>query len=248
MSHVVGAGTVAFSRGEDRPRGVPVVVGGVAAGRALEGTDIQSEAVIGSLTAPGAGHRGVGGRHQHHRAARPHTRLDQLSFAGAERRPTAGPLLVHGFIVWCPKYRREVVDGTVDDRPGEIVREVCAERNAPIGTIETMPDQAHLHVVGHPRYGIHRLVKQIKGRSSRLLRREFPHLRSRTPTLWTNSYLVATTGGTTSERSRGMSRTNATSDRTPIRLDGGSAAPDLLRTGSVSSPRPEPWVSTEDIR
>ncbi len=48
-----------------------------------------------------------------------------------------------------------------------------------------------------PQYGIHRLVKQIKGRTSRLLRQEFPHLKSRLPTLWTNSYFVATVGGPT---------------------------------------------------
>jgi putative transposase len=62
-----------------------------------------------------------------------------------------------------------------------------------------MPDHVHLLVVVDPQYGIHRLVKQIKARSSRLLRQEFPHLKSRIPTLWTNSYLVATTGGATLE-------------------------------------------------
>jgi putative transposase len=50
-----------------------------------------------------------------------------------------------------------------------------------------------------PQYGIHRLVKQIEGCSSRPLRREFPHLRPRFPTLWTNSYFVATVGGATVE-------------------------------------------------
>jgi putative transposase len=34
----------------------------------------------------------------------------------------------------------------------------------------------------------------VKGRSSRLLRQEFPWLKSRLPTLWTNSYYVATDG------------------------------------------------------
>ena len=105
----------------------------------------------------------------------------------------------HYHIVWCPKYRREVIDGEVDERLKEIIREVCAERDAPIEAIETMPDQVHLRVVVDPQYGIHRLVKQIKGRSSRLLRQEFPYLKSRIPTLWTNSYFVATTGGATSE-------------------------------------------------
>jgi len=35
----------------------------------------------------------------------------------------------------------------------------------------------------------------MKGRSSHHLRREFAWLRSRLPTLWTNSYFVATVGG-----------------------------------------------------
>ncbi|MFC4998355.1 IS200/IS605 family transposase [Dactylosporangium cerinum] len=81
----------------------------------------------------------------------------------------------------------------------KIIREVRAERDLPIEAIETMPDHVHLLVVCDPQFGIHRLVKQIKGRSSRLLRAEFPHLKSRLPTLWTNSYFVATTGGATLE-------------------------------------------------
>jgi putative transposase len=105
----------------------------------------------------------------------------------------------HYHVVWCPKYRRNVIGEAVDTRLKEIIREVCAERNAPIKAIETMPDHVHLLVVVDPQYGIHRLVKQIKGRSSRLLRQEFPHLKSRMPTPWTNSYLVATTGGATLE-------------------------------------------------
>ena len=102
-------------------------------------------------------------------------------------------------VVWCPKYRRPVLTGDVDERLKQIIRHVCLERDAPIEAIETMPDHVHLLVVCDPQYGIHRLVKQIKGRSSRLLRQEFPHLKSRLPTLWTNSYFVATTGGATLE-------------------------------------------------
>ena len=62
-----------------------------------------------------------------------------------------------------------------------------------------MPDHVHLLVVCDPQFGIHRLVKQIKGRSSQLLRQEFPSLRRRLPTLWTNSYFVAAAGGATLE-------------------------------------------------
>ena len=102
-------------------------------------------------------------------------------------------------VVWCPKYRRPVITGDVDTRLKQIIRDVCAERDAPIAELETMPEHVHLLVTVDPQYGIHRLVKQIKGRSSRLLRQEFPHLRRRLPTLWTNSYFVATVGDTTLE-------------------------------------------------
>ncbi len=57
-----------------------------------------------------------------------------------------------------------------------------------------MPDHVHLLVTVDPQFGIHRLVKRVKGRSSRLLRQEYPFLKKRMPTLWTNSYYVSTTG------------------------------------------------------
>ena len=98
-------------------------------------------------------------------------------------------------VVWCPKYRRPVIEGDIEARLKQIIRDVCDERGAHLIELETMPDHVHLLVECDPQYGIHRLVKQIKGRSSRLLRDEFPTLRSRLPTLWTNSYFVATVGG-----------------------------------------------------
>lgn len=98
-------------------------------------------------------------------------------------------------VVWCSKYRRPVIEEAVDVRLKQIIRDVCAERECNIIELETMPDHVHLLVECDPQYGIHRLVKQIKGRSSRLLREEFPSLKRRLPTLWTNSYFVATVGG-----------------------------------------------------
>jgi putative transposase len=98
-------------------------------------------------------------------------------------------------VVWCPKYRRCVIDGRMETRLKEIIAEVIAEKGAWLVELQTMPDQVHLVVEVDPQFGIHRLVKAIKGRSSRLLRAEFPGLRSRLPSLWTNSYFVATVGG-----------------------------------------------------
>jgi putative transposase len=98
-------------------------------------------------------------------------------------------------VVWYPKYRRPVIGGRVEERLKEIIREVVAEKGAWLVEVETMPDHVHMLVEVDPQYGVHRLVKAAKGRSSRLLRQEFPHLRSRLPTVWTTSSVIATVGG-----------------------------------------------------
>jgi putative transposase len=98
-------------------------------------------------------------------------------------------------VVWCPKYRRKVLINGVDIRLKEILQEVVSETTGEILEIEVMPDHVHVLVEIDPQYGIAKLVRNMKGRSSRLLRQEFPWLRSRIPTLWTNSYFVATVGG-----------------------------------------------------
>jgi putative transposase len=98
-------------------------------------------------------------------------------------------------VVWCPKYRRRVLGGQIEERLKQLVREVVEEKGAWLVALEVMPDHVHLLVEVDPQFGVHKLVKAMKGRTSRVLREEFPSLRSRLPTLWTNSYFVATTGG-----------------------------------------------------
>lgn len=98
-------------------------------------------------------------------------------------------------VVWCPKYRRKVLINGVDTRLKELILETAKECEAEILEMEVMPDHVHLLVEVDPQYGIHKLVKQMKGKSSRILRQEFPWLKSRIPTLWTNSYFVSTVGG-----------------------------------------------------
>ena len=98
-------------------------------------------------------------------------------------------------VVFCPKYRRSVLVGAVETRLRELLLGVCAEMRCGVIELEIMPDHVHLLVEVDPQFGIHRLVKLLKGRTSRFLRMEFPHLKSRLPTLWTNSYFVSTIGG-----------------------------------------------------
>ncbi|MEU7984391.1 IS200/IS605 family transposase [Streptosporangium canum] len=98
-------------------------------------------------------------------------------------------------VVWCPKYRRRVLGGRIEERLKQIIREVIEEKGAWPVELDVMPDHVHLLVEVDPHFGIRTLVKAIKGCTSRLLREEFPALKSKLPTLWTNSSSVATVGG-----------------------------------------------------
>ena len=76
-------------------------------------------------------------------------------------------------VVFCPKYRRQVLVNGVDRRLKQIIAEVAEETDSILLETEVMPDHVHLLIEVDPQLGIHRVVKAIKGRSSRLRRNEF---------------------------------------------------------------------------
>ena len=78
---------------------------------------------------------------------------------------------------------------------------------------------------------MHKLVKAIRGRSSRLLREEFPWLRSRLPSLWTNSYFVATVG----VRLSVIRRYVETQKRSLTNVDGSAVSGRVHRPAGTSS-------------
>jgi putative transposase len=98
-------------------------------------------------------------------------------------------------VVWCPNYRRKVLSEEVAARLTASVAEVAKETASDVLELEVMPDHVHLLCEVNPQFGIAKFVRLVKGRTSRYLGREFPQLRSRLPTLWTNSWFVATVGG-----------------------------------------------------
>lgn len=102
-------------------------------------------------------------------------------------------------IIFCPKYRRRVIVGDVETRLKELLNEKANEIQAKIIEMETMPDHVHLLISCDPQFGIHRVVKQLKGYSASVLRKEFPHLKSTMPSMWTNSYFCSTVGSVSLE-------------------------------------------------
>lgn len=95
-------------------------------------------------------------------------------------------------VVWCPKYRRKVLVNGIEVRLKELIEEICGENCIDIIEMEIMPDHIYLLMEVAPQFGIHKAVKLIKGRTSHILRQEYGWLRSRLPSLWTNSYFVST--------------------------------------------------------
>ena len=101
--------------------------------------------------------------------------------------------------VWCPKYRRKVITGKVESRLKEIIGDVTRENGWEILALEAMPDHVHIFIKTSPQIAPNNVIARIKGRTSRILRSEFPELRRRLPTLWTRSYFVSTHGHVSSE-------------------------------------------------
>jgi putative transposase len=98
-------------------------------------------------------------------------------------------------VVWCPKYRRRVLVGAVAKRLERLLTTLCTEMKVDLLALEIRPDHVHLLVDVDPQFGVHRLVKRLKGHTSHALRLEFPALKSRLPTRWTHAYFVSAVGG-----------------------------------------------------
>ena len=97
-------------------------------------------------------------------------------------------------VVWCPKYRRAVLTPPVDARLKEVLTEVAESLGLTLHAMEVMPDHVHLFVESDPRWAPAAIAGRLKANTSRILRNEFPHLRSRLPTLWSRSYFIASVG------------------------------------------------------
>ena len=97
-------------------------------------------------------------------------------------------------IIWCPKYRRKVLVGQVEDDLKALLLQKAAEMNISIEKMEIMPDHVHLFVKCDPTDCPSWVVSQLKGYTSHELRSLHPHLKSRLPTLWTRSFYVESIG------------------------------------------------------
>ncbi len=101
-------------------------------------------------------------------------------------------------VIWCTKYRKQVLTSAIQERLKEIIMEKQEDYNYEVTALEIMPEHVHLLVSIHPKFAVTEIVGKIKGYSSMVLRREFFGLK-RMRSLWTSSKFVASTGGVTLE-------------------------------------------------
>lgn len=111
--------------------------------------------------------------------------------------PQSVHLIVY-HIIWCPKRRRKVLQGKVAERLEQIVYEVAKENQWEVLTLAIQPDHVHLFLQSNPYTLPTDIARLIKGRSSHVLREEFPHL-MRMPSMWTRSTLYSTAGNVSAE-------------------------------------------------
>lgn len=102
-------------------------------------------------------------------------------------------------VIWCTKYRRSVLENSIPERLKQLILEKQDEYGYKVIEMEVMPDHVHILIDADPRIAPNKIVGQIKGWTSNRLRKEFPWLKKRLPTLWTRSRFISTVGAVTLE-------------------------------------------------
>jgi putative transposase len=99
-------------------------------------------------------------------------------------------------VIWCPKYRHDVLTGPVAGAVDALLDAVCSERGWRVISKQVQPDHIHLIVSIPPAIAVADAVKVLKGVSARHLFQRFPALKRRLwgGHLWSPSYYVGTAG------------------------------------------------------
>jgi putative transposase len=97
-------------------------------------------------------------------------------------------------IVWCVKYRHQVLVGEILDYLKQLLIETAIEYGFKVETVEIVSDHVHVLVSATPQHTIPKIVKLLKGVSARKLFLKFPFLKTKLwgGHLWNPSYFVAT--------------------------------------------------------
>ena len=101
-------------------------------------------------------------------------------------------------IVWIPKYRKRVLEGALAKRLKALLSE-CADVNRwRIDELNIQRDHVHMLIQLRPDMSVSKAVQLLKGKSSYIIRRDFPHLEEffwgKAESFWADGFFVETVG------------------------------------------------------
>ena len=104
-------------------------------------------------------------------------------------------------IVWVTKYRYKVLEGDIQKRCRDLIKQICDSEDVKILKGVISKDHVHIHIEYRPSMTISDIVKRLKGRTSRMLQAEYPALNKRYwgRHFWAIGYGVWSTGNITDE-------------------------------------------------
>ena len=99
-------------------------------------------------------------------------------------------------LVWIPKYRRRVLQGTVAVRLRQWFYEAAKVNGWWIEEMKSLPDPVHLLIQIHPTETVAEMVQRLKGGTSYRLRKECPELEEWIwgGSFWADGYFAETVG------------------------------------------------------
>lgn len=110
--------------------------------------------------------------------------------------------LVQYHLVWCPKFRYNVLKGNVEEALKKILAEICTRYEYEILELEVMADHIHIFISAKPTIAPTDIVRTLKSITTIQLFKEFPALKkfySRCGSLWSKGYFVSTIGKVSAE-------------------------------------------------
>jgi putative transposase len=96
-------------------------------------------------------------------------------------------------LIWCPRRRKPVLLGEIRDRCQQLLEQKCEQCGWKILALAIQPDHIHLFVRAQPSDSAALIIKECKGLTAFVLRRDFAILR-KLPSMWTRSYFASTAG------------------------------------------------------
>jgi putative transposase len=107
-------------------------------------------------------------------------------------------------LIMCTKYRSKVINDEISDRLKEMFVRTAPSYNITLEEWNHDTDHVHILFRGQPNTEISRFINAYKSASSRLIKKEFPQIRSSLwkEMFWSQSFCLLTTGGATADTIR----------------------------------------------